>query len=72
MSDVFPDPGAEDPAPEPAVIVRGLTLRGPWGPVYGPVDLDVTAGGVTVELRRPDWAHFSMQYEKAAGPLAGA
>ncbi|WP_111511565.1 hypothetical protein [Mycobacterium kyogaense] len=48
MSDVSPDPGAEDRAPELAVIARGLTLRGPWGPVYGPVDLDVTAGGVTV------------------------
>lgn len=23
-------------------------MRGPWGPVYGPVDLEVEAGGVTV------------------------
>nr|WP_157521527.1 ATP-binding cassette domain-containing protein [Mycobacterium sp. ACS4331] len=23
-------------------------MRGPWGPVYGPIDLDVDAGGVTV------------------------
>ncbi|HEX5143390.1 MAG TPA: ATP-binding cassette domain-containing protein [Mycobacterium sp.] len=23
-------------------------MRGPWGPVYGPVDLDIPAGGVTV------------------------
>ena len=23
-------------------------MRGPWGPVYGPVDLDVPAAGVTV------------------------
>ena len=22
-------------------------MRGPWGPVYGPIDLDVDAGGVT-------------------------
>jgi ABC-type multidrug transport system ATPase subunit len=35
-------------APEPAVVARGLTVSGPWGPVYGPVDLDVDAGGVTV------------------------
>ncbi|MEW5813407.1 MAG: ATP-binding cassette domain-containing protein [Actinomycetota bacterium] len=35
-------------APQPAIVARGLTLRGPWGPVYGPVDLDVPAGGVTV------------------------
>lgn len=32
----------------------------------------LTAAGVTVELRRPGWANFSMQYEKAAGPLAGS
>jgi ABC-type uncharacterized transport system ATPase subunit len=25
-------------------------MTGPWGPVYGPVDLDVDAGGVTVLL----------------------
>ncbi|TRW82122.1 hypothetical protein FK535_14700 [Mycolicibacterium sp. 018/SC-01/001] len=37
-----------DPASEPAVVARGLTLRGPWGPVYGPVDLDIPASGVTV------------------------
>ncbi len=23
-------------------------MRGPWGPVYGPLDLDIDAGGVTV------------------------
>ncbi|MCW2730123.1 MAG: hypothetical protein JWR13_939 [Mycobacterium sp.] len=23
-------------------------MRGPWGPVYGPVDLEVARGGVTV------------------------
>lgn len=27
-------------------------MKGPWGPVYGPIDLDVDAGGVTV-LRCP-------------------
>lgn len=27
----------------------------------------LTAAGMTVELRRPDWAGFSMRYEKAAG-----
>ena len=34
---------------EPAVIARAITMHGPWGPVYGPVDLDVQAGGVTVQ-----------------------
>ncbi|MGP4053870.1 ATP-binding cassette domain-containing protein [Mycobacterium sp. 4D054] len=28
-------------------------MRGPWGPVYGPLDLDVAAGGVTVLLCPP-------------------
>ncbi|MCF8608835.1 hypothetical protein L5G28_01475 [Gordonia sp. HY285] len=31
-----------------AVVAQGLTKRGPSGPVYGPVDLDVPAGGLTV------------------------
>ncbi|GAA2541104.1 ATP-binding cassette domain-containing protein [Mycolicibacterium diernhoferi] len=35
------------PDPEPAVTARGIRMRGPWGPVYGPIDLDVDAGGVT-------------------------
>lgn len=34
--------------PEPAVTARGLAVSGPSGPVFGPVDLDVEAGGVTV------------------------
>ncbi|CAN5459435.1 ATP-binding cassette domain-containing protein [soil metagenome] len=33
---------------EPAVIARGIRMTGPWGPVYGPIDLEVDAGGVTV------------------------
>ncbi|MGW0159475.1 hypothetical protein ACWDUN_09145 [Mycobacterium sp. NPDC003323] len=31
----------------PAVVARGIRVKGPWGPVYGPIDLDVDAGGVT-------------------------
>jgi ABC-type multidrug transport system ATPase subunit len=31
-----------------AVTARGIGVKGLWGPVYGPVDLDVPAGGVTV------------------------
>lgn len=31
-----------------AVRARGIRMSGPWGPVYGPVDLDIEAGGVTV------------------------
>jgi ABC-type dipeptide/oligopeptide/nickel transport system ATPase subunit len=43
---------SDDPAPEPAIVARGLTVRGPSGPVFGPLDLDVETGGVTV-LRCP-------------------
>ncbi|OMC40780.1 hypothetical protein A5740_23730 [Mycobacterium sp. GA-1841] len=35
-------------SPELAVTARAITMRGPWGPVYGPIDLDVADGGVTV------------------------
>lgn len=35
-----------------AVAARGLTKNGPSGAVYGPIDLDVPAGGLTV-LRGP-------------------
>ncbi|MGV0579646.1 hypothetical protein ABQE57_13745 [Mycolicibacterium elephantis] len=30
------------------VMARAITMSGPSGPVYGPVDLDIEAGGVTV------------------------
>lgn len=36
-----------DEAP-PAIVARGIAMRGPWGPVYGPIDLEIDAGGVTV------------------------
>ncbi|WP_165614589.1 ATP-binding cassette domain-containing protein [Mycolicibacterium flavescens] len=38
---------------EPAVVARGISQRGPWGPVYGPLDLDIVAGGVTVLVCPP-------------------
>jgi ABC-type cobalamin/Fe3+-siderophores transport system ATPase subunit len=42
-------PGVDDQtAAPPAVIARAIEMRGPWGPVYGPIDLDIDAGGVTV------------------------
>ncbi|WP_428349577.1 hypothetical protein [Mycolicibacterium sp.] len=37
-----------NPDPPPAVIAKGIRMRGPWGPVYGPVDLLIPAGGVSV------------------------
>lgn len=41
-----PDPDADEQKP-PAITARGITMRGPFGPVYGPVDLDIAARGVT-------------------------
>ena len=32
----------------PAVVARGIRMRGPWGPVYGPIDLEIPTGGVNV------------------------
>lgn len=31
-----------------AVSARGISVHGPWGHSYGPVDLDIAVGGVTV------------------------
>jgi len=32
----------------PAVVARGIAMTGRWGTVFGPLDLDIAAGGVTV------------------------
>lgn len=32
----------------PAIAATAITMSGPWGPVYGPLDLEVGRGGVTV------------------------
>lgn len=37
----------------PAVSARGISMTGPWGPVFGPLDVDVDAGGVTVLIGPP-------------------
>ena len=31
-----------------AVVARGIEQKGPWGQVYGPLDLDIPAGGLTI------------------------
>ncbi|MGB6039275.1 MAG: hypothetical protein WBG39_05420, partial [Gordonia sp. (in: high G+C Gram-positive bacteria)] len=37
------------PAAQPlAVVARGITQTGPWGPVFGPLDLDIPASGLTI------------------------
>ncbi|WP_231976859.1 ATP-binding cassette domain-containing protein [Mycobacterium sp. E740] len=38
----------QEPRDELAVVARGISQRGPWGPVYGPLDFDIAASGVTV------------------------
>jgi hypothetical protein len=32
----------------PAVVARGIAMTGRWGTIFGPLDLDIAAGGVTV------------------------
>lgn len=44
---------ADSTVAEPAITARALTLRGPHGPVYGPVDLDIDKNGVTVLVGPP-------------------
>jgi ABC-type multidrug transport system ATPase subunit len=44
---------ADEPAAPPAITARGIRVSGPWGPVYGPVDLEVPDGGVTVLICPP-------------------
>lgn len=51
MDDAVTDPDTEE-AP-PAIVAKGIALRGPWGPVFGPLDLEVRRGGVTVLVGPP-------------------
>lgn len=36
-----------------AVTARGISMTGPWGRVFGPLDLDIEAGGVTMLIGPP-------------------
>jgi energy-coupling factor transporter ATP-binding protein EcfA2 len=47
LDGIVPDPDDVEDQP-PAVTAKGIAMRGPWGPVYGPVDLEIQRGGVTV------------------------
>lgn len=49
----MPESGAEHHEPVHAVVARGISMKGPWGQVFAPLDLDVEAGGVTVLTARP-------------------
>ncbi|OBH20242.1 ATP-binding cassette domain-containing protein [Mycolicibacter sinensis] len=45
---------AKAPEEKPvAVRARGISMTGPWGRVFGPLDLDIEAGGVTVLVGPP-------------------
>ncbi|WP_428838827.1 ATP-binding cassette domain-containing protein [Mycobacterium celatum] len=44
----MPDQESAQQQPPPAVVARGISMTGPWGPVFGPLDLDIDTGGVTV------------------------
>jgi ABC-type Fe3+/spermidine/putrescine transport system ATPase subunit len=47
------DTPAEEAKPPVAVTARGITMTGPWGRVFGPLDLDIPAGGATVLVGPP-------------------
>ncbi len=42
-----PGSAVEDPS-NLIISARGISVKGPWGPAYGPIDIDVEAGGVTI------------------------
>ena len=37
----------------PAIVAKAISVAGPWGPVYGPLDLEIPRGGLTVLLTAP-------------------
>jgi ABC-type branched-subunit amino acid transport system ATPase component len=48
-----PDQQAAQQQQPPAVTARGIAVTGPWGPVFGPLDLDIDAGGATALIGPP-------------------
>ncbi|EGD54907.1 hypothetical protein [Gordonia neofelifaecis] len=62
-------------APDPmAVVARGLTQKGPWGQVYGPLDLDIPRGGLTILRAEPGAGRTALQMTLAGRmkPKAGS
>lgn len=45
--------GEETTSGPAAVTARGISMTGPWGQVFGPLDIDIQAGGVTVLVGPP-------------------
>jgi energy-coupling factor transporter ATP-binding protein EcfA2 len=52
LDDTVVDPDTVDEQP-PAVAATAISMRGPWGPVYGPVTFEIPRGGVTVLVGAP-------------------
>lgn len=46
------EPDTVDERP-PAIVAKAISVTGPWGPVYGPVTLEIPRGGLTVLLTPP-------------------
>lgn len=44
-----------------AVVARGIAQKGPWGQVYGPLDLDIPMGGLTVLRAEPGPGRTALQ-----------
>ncbi len=49
----MPEEAEANEVPPAAVTARGISMTGPWGKVFGPLDLDIGAGGVTVLIGPP-------------------
>ncbi|OAN31627.1 hypothetical protein A4X20_28965 [Mycolicibacterium iranicum] len=67
-------PVTDSADPDLAIVARAITMRGPWGPVYGPVDLEIAAGGVTVLVCPPGWGRTALLMTLAGRmrPAAGS
>ncbi|MCV7419123.1 hypothetical protein H7K45_01080 [Mycobacterium yunnanensis] len=46
------EPDAVDEQP-PAIVAADISVTGPWGPVYGPLSLEIPRGGLSVLLASP-------------------
>lgn len=49
------------PATASAVVARGISQKGPWGHVYGPLDLDIPASGLTILRAEASSARTALQ-----------
>jgi ABC-type cobalamin/Fe3+-siderophores transport system ATPase subunit len=52
LDDTVVEPDTVDEQP-PAIVATAISVTGPWGPVYGPITLEIPRGGLTVLLASP-------------------